>query len=93
MPHERLNPSWWKVKEDQLLRWDNATNYYEEFYLQSGILAIEDYEEVALAHPSLETVSYNSMPLTYTGILNRHSNTSRKIVKTFYKCTTYLLPI
>jgi len=93
MPHERLNPL---VEGEKVSYFGGTTPQNivknEEFYLQSGILSLEDYEEVALAHPSLETVSYNSMPLTYTEYSTGTSNTSRKIIKTFYKCTTTSYP-
>lgn len=93
MPYQRANP----LVEGEMIDYFASSSVQtivknEEFYLQSGIVSLKDYEEISLAYPNIERETYNSMPLNYTEYWTGTGNINRKLVKTFYKCETSSYP-
>ncbi|MGE4342562.1 MAG: YfhO family protein [Bacilli bacterium] len=93
MPYERPN----LLVEGEMIDYFANTSIQtivknEEFYLQSGIVSLDDFEEIALNYPHLEQKSYNSMPLNYTELWTGSGNLSRRLVKTFYACVESSYP-
>ena len=58
----------------------------EEFYLQTGILSLSDFEEVSIDYPHLEQKAYTSSFTRYNELSTSASQLSKRLVKTYYSC-------
>lgn len=87
MPFERPNP----LIEGEMVDYFAGTAIQtivknEEYYLQSGILNLSDFEEVSTKYPHLSKESYNSIPYQYNEIWNGASSLSKRLIKNYYSC-------
>lgn len=58
----------------------------EEFYLQTGILKLDDFEKLVADYPHLEQKVYNSAFTRYNEISTSASQLSKRLTKTYYSC-------